>query len=107
MADEFERFLASAIAPPDRLPDRRFVARVQARILLDEQLARERRALMAALGRQIVALAAVAAGIWVIARAAPVADVFAQSPAVALAILLVAFSFVVAMFSRSGPQAAV
>ena len=101
MADEFDLFLAHSLAPAERLPDRRFVARVQARILLEEQLVRERRALIAALAKQIVALIAVAAAIWVIASAAPVADLFAQSPALALAILLVAFSFVVAMFSTS------
>jgi hypothetical protein len=100
MADAFERYLASALAPHGRLPDRRFVASVQARILLDEQLRRNRRRIAASLGKQIAALLAVAAGVWVIGRAAPVAAFFDRSPPLGLALLIAGFAFVIALVSE-------
>ena len=100
MADAFDEFLASPLAPAERLPDRRFVTALQARIILEEQLARERRRLAAGLLKQLAALAAVAEAVWVIGSAAPVAQVWAQSPGAATLLLLVAFGFVVALFSR-------
>jgi hypothetical protein len=105
MADGFDQFLASSLAPAERAPDRRFVARVQARIMLEEQLARERRALVAGLAKQLAALIAVAAAVWVIGSAAPVAQSFAEFPGIGRLLLLAAFGFVVAMFSRSGRPA--
>lgn len=106
MADAFERFLADSLAPDGRLPDRRFVAGVQARIILEDQLGRERRAFLANLAAEIAALAAVAAGIWVIGSAAPVADWFAEFPGPALLVLVAAFGFAVAIFSRTVRQPA-
>jgi len=100
MADPFDQFLARSLAPEQRLPDRRFVAQVEARILLEEQLERERRALVANVIKQLIALLAVAAAAWMIGNAGPVAEAFAQTPAVGLLLLLVAFGFVVALFSR-------
>lgn len=100
MADEFDRFLESALAPPDRLPDRKFVARVQARIALEERLAAQHSALVHDLLKQLLALAAVAAGLWWIGRAAPVASLFSQSPAVGLAILTTLFSLLVVLLGR-------
>jgi len=98
MADEFEDFLSAALAPPERMPDRQFVARVQAGIAIEEQLSAQRRRAIADLARQLVALAAVAGGLWWISRAPPVAIWLVDSPAQALAILLLAFAFVVATF---------
>ena len=46
MADEFDAFLAVALAPEQREPDRAFVARVQAGIRLDEQLRAARRSMV-------------------------------------------------------------
>jgi hypothetical protein len=102
MADAFDAFLASSLAPEDRPPDRRFVANVQARILIEDRLARERRVLVTSLATQLLALLAVGAGLWVLGRAAPVATWFAHSEPLGLVTLLVAFGFVVAMFSSSG-----
>ena len=102
MADRFDEFLSSSLAPAERLPDRRFVAAVQARIVLEEQLARERRTVVAGLLAQLAGLAAVAAAIWVIGNAAPIAESWARFPGVGTLLLLLAFGFVVAMFSRSG-----
>lgn len=104
MADEFDRFLEAALAPPERVPDRRFVAGVQARIALDERLARERGALIGALLKQLAALLAVAAGLWVLGFAAPVDRFVAQSPAVALLVLIGAFGCAAALFVE--PQSA-
>ena len=100
MADEFDRFLKSALAPPERMPDRKFVARVQAGVGLEERLASQKSALVRDLLTQLVALAAVAAGLWFIGRAEPVASWFTQSPAAGLAILLVGFGSLVALLGQ-------
>ena len=105
MANQFGPFLKSAMAPAERLPDRMFVLRVQAAIALEEQIAARRSSLLRDLAKQVVALGAVAAGLWWISKAPPVASLLAQSPAVALAILLAAFAFLVAILGRR-PDAA-
>ena len=104
MADAFDRLLASALAPPERAADRMFVARVQAAVAFEAQLAAERRRIVAELA-QLVALAAVAAALWWISRAAVVVRWFADSPAQALTILLLGFAFVVAIFVLRPPRA--
>lgn len=107
MADAFDRFLESGLAPPERDPDRHFVARVQAMIALEERMAAQRRSIAGALLRQLLGLLAVgAAAIW-IGRAAPVASWFDQSPAAALAVLLIAFGSLVALFGGTGAPSAV
>jgi hypothetical protein len=106
VADEFDRFLASSLVPAERLPDRRFVATVQARIVLDDQLARQRRAVVAGLIKQLIALLAVTAAVWVFGKASPVANFFAQTPGLGVTILLAGFTFVVLLFSSSSRWAA-
>jgi hypothetical protein len=101
MADEFDQFLASSLAPPKCGPDRRFVAAVQVRIEVEHQLQRQRHQLFASLGYQLIALFAVAAGVWWLARSASIAAWLAEFPAVAFAGLLVAFALLVALLSRS------
>jgi hypothetical protein len=100
MADEFDRFLAQALAPDEREPDRLFAAKVKARIALDQRLRAERRAIFHRLGMEVAALMVVALGLAWAGRAAPVAGLFADSPAVALALLLAAFALLVLLFSR-------
>jgi hypothetical protein len=100
MTDQFDRHLKAALAPPERSPDRKFVLRVQAAIALEERLAGQRASLLRGLGKQIIAVGAVAAGIWWVSRAAPVSAWLAQSPAAALAILLTGFAFLVAILGR-------
>ena len=102
MADAFDRFLASSLAPDDRLPDRHFVARVQAQILLEDRLASERRALIVNLVTQVGAVLAVAAALWVLGRAAPVAQWVAAFPTIALAGVMLLFVFVVSLLARPG-----
>ena len=105
MADGFDHFLSAALAPPEREADRAFVARVQAQIALEERFARERMSLLRDLLQQLVALLAVSAGAWWVGRSAPVAQWARESPATALAILLVAFMFMAAMFiTRTAPR---
>ena len=103
MADEFDRFLADALSPMDRVADRAFVARVQAQVVLEERFRRARKALVRDLVQQLIALLAVAAGAWWLGRSAPVARWAAESPATSLAILLLAFMFVAATFVARTP----
>ena len=104
MADPFESLLAEALAPPERAPDRSFVRAVQTRIALEDQLDRQRRRLLSRLGFQVLALAAVAAGVLLLARAPELAESAAESPGLALAILVGGFSFVIAILA-SAPAA--
>jgi hypothetical protein len=99
MADEFDHFLASSLGAPERLPDRHFVAGVQARIIVEERLAVERRALIHGLVKQLAAVAAVGAAVLSIGRAPSVAAFLTDSPALAVLILLAAFSLLVALLS--------
>lgn len=99
MADDFDDILAQAIALPEREPDRAFVARVQSQIRLDEQLRAERRSMFSRLAIQFLGIAAIAAGVFWLLRSPEIAAFAAESPAILLAALLVAFSFVVLLFS--------
>ena len=101
MADQFDQFLKSRLAAPDRPPDREFVLRVQAMIALEEQLAARRSSEFRELAKQLVALAAIAAPLWWIGRAVPVASLFSQSPAVGLAVLLAGFAGLVGLLGRA------
>ena len=100
MADAFEDMLSTMLAPPERTADRKFVAKVQARIMLDERLSAERRMMVDALTRQVVAVIAVAAAVWWLGRAGFIAMHVAEAPAVSLAILLGLFACFVALISR-------
>jgi len=99
MADEFESFLSARLAPGEGAPDRRFVSRVQAHIAVEDRLAADRRSVIRRLGLELLGLAAVAAALWWLGRAAPIADLAAESPAVALIALLSIFALVVAALS--------
>ena len=99
MAEEFDRFMASALAPPERRPDRQFVARVQARIALEQRLYEERRTMIVRFAEQLAGLVAVAAALWWIGRAPFVAGWFAESPALGLAILIACFAGLIGVLS--------
>lgn len=99
MADEFDAFLAAGLAPEEREPDRAFVARVQAGIRLDEQLRAERRGMVGALAVQFLGVVAIAAAIVWLLRAPEIGVLASESPAFLLLILLIAFSFVIMLFS--------
>ena len=105
MSDRFDDFLARELAPPGRDPDRAFVARVQARIRLEERLEAERSGLLSALLIQILGIAAIAAALWWLSRSPAIESFAGESPAVLLLVLLAAFSFVIALFaSRPGSE---
>ena len=95
MADDFERFLAVALSRSPRGPDREFVARVQALVLLDERLKAERRSVLGWLAREMLALAAVTAALLIVAASPAVATFTAESPAAALGGLVAALAFLV------------
>jgi uncharacterized membrane protein len=99
MSDNFDRFLAEALAPKPRDPDREFVARVQAHIRLEDYLRGQRRSAFRRLAVESLGLLFVAAGLIWLGRAEPVAGFFADSPGVALAGLLCGFGLLVALFS--------
>lgn len=99
MADDFDRLLKSALRAPDRLPDQQFVGRVQAVIMLEQRLAAQRSLLFRALVKELVALAAVTAGMWWFVRAAPIGGWVADSPALALVILLAVFIFLMVVLT--------
>ena len=95
MADQFDLYLAGALAPAERAPDRRFMSRVQAAVALDERLRAERSALIAKLVRQTIALAAVATGLAWLGQSPVIRDFSAESPAILLAAVIAMFSFLV------------
>ena len=102
MADEFDTFLAEALGPAEREPDRTFVARVHARIRLDQQLRAERRNVAGMLAIQFLGIAAVAAaGFWLM-RSPELASFASESPELVLLALLIAFSFVMLLFNTGG-----
>ena len=97
MADEFDLFLSDALAPPDRDPDRSFVRRVQARIAVEDRLRAERTALLSGLLLKLCALAAFAGALLWLSRSPAVAELAAESPAILLAALLIAFSLLMVL----------
>jgi hypothetical protein len=102
MTDPFETFLSNALAPPARAPDRLFATRVEARIRLDERLRNERYGLLRRLGRELIAIIALAAGLVLLARAPAVTDFAAESPASLLAALISLFALVVVTVGARG-----
>ena len=97
--EEFDTFLGDALAPPRRGPDRRFVAVVQARVALEDQLAVQRRLALSTLAKQGLALLAVAAGLVWLARAGPVRNFLANESGFGLLVLVAAFVFLLVLLS--------
>lgn len=95
MSDDFDLFLREALAPPERGPDRPFVARVETLVVLEERLQAEGRGLFHQLAMQVLAIAAVAAGLLWLGRAPAVAGFVESSPAIALSALLAGFTLLI------------
>ena len=107
--NDFDQFLRDTLGPQDRHPDRLFVARVQAQVRLDERLSARRRAIGLRLLLDSLGVAAIAAGLVVLAESPAVSELAAGSPEIFVAGLLAAFGSVVLLFSnpgRSSPFAA-
>lgn len=102
MADPFDSFLAEALAPPSRHPDRGFVARVQAAVALEARLEAERRSILRRFLAELIALVAVAGGLVWAARAEPLMAIASESPWLLMCGLLSIFVLIVAALSAQG-----
>ena len=96
---EFDSFLARALAPEPRDADRVFVAGVHTRILWEERLEAQRKAMMARLLRQMLAILSFALGLLWLARSPDFSSLAIDSPAVVLGGLLALFSLLVLALS--------
>ena len=101
MNDDFDRFLASALGPDERLPDRTFVAKVQIAVQMEERFSAARKALLARLVLQALALGAITLAVLTLARSAVLAEVVARNPVPALACVITAFAFLLLVIARS------
>ena len=104
--EEFDRFLAGALAPPEREEDHAFVVWVQQRIRIDDALRAARVAALERLSVGIVALGAVAAALVWLARSTDAAAIAAESPAPVLAGLILLFMSVVWLVAPGASPAA-
>ena len=102
MADEFDSFLAAALAPPEREADRHFVARVRARVALDAYLRAERKSALGMFGKQVLALVAIGTAIAWLARSAGVASLLTRGSGAGLILVLAAFAFVTLLLVPRG-----
>ena len=101
---EFDIFLAQSLAPGQRDADRAFVARVQTRILWEERLEAQRKAMMTRLIRQILAVLSFAAGLLWLSRSPDLSDVTIDSPDIVLGALLALFSLLVLVLSTGSQR---
>jgi hypothetical protein len=107
MSDPFDDFVGKALAPPERDPDRAFVARVHARVLLHEAIRAQRQGALQRLSLQLIALIAVVAAFVLLSQSPDVAAFVAESPAIVLTFLIALFSMLIALFaSRAGSSSA-
>ena len=102
MANRFDEILSAAVAPPERDPDRLFVAQVQQRIRIEERLDAERAAIFRRLGVELIALLAAAGGLALIASAPAVAEFVVESPAMGLAATIGGFALLLAAMQSGG-----
>ena len=106
MAEAFESFLSEVLAPPTRDPDRAFVAKVQARMALEQGMEAQRRALFGKFFRDLLGIAAVAAGLIVMGGSPELLAFASESPGAVLAIVAILFSFLLLVIGRGGPRSA-
>ena len=89
--EPFDRFLAEALSPPERLPDRPFVDRVRQQVRLDEALRARRARIFHRLGIELLSVVALGCALAAIGSSPPVAQFARELPHLALAGLLVIF----------------
>ena len=89
--ETFDRFLAEALSPPERLPDQPFVDRVRQQVRLDEALRARRARIFHRLGIELLSLVALGCALAAIGNSSAVAEFALEVPHVALAGLLVIF----------------
>ena len=105
MTDEsFDAFLARALAPAKRDPDRCFVTQVQAIVKLDQRLRAQRRAALRRLGLQSLAMGSVAAGLVWLVQSPDIAMAIGESPEIALGTLLAGFGLLLVLIGSGEAQ---
>ena len=87
----FDRFLAEALSPAERLPDQPFVDRVRQLVRLDEALRARRARIFHRLGIELLSLVALGCALAAIGSSPPVARFALELPHVALGGLLLIF----------------
>lgn len=98
--EEFDRFLARSLAPPQRAPDDRFADRVRHRIMLDELLRSRRAKVVERLGVELLSLVALGCGLAAIGASSEIADSMRQVPHVALITIMLVFSLWVPLVAQ-------
>lgn len=89
---QFDRFLAEALAPPQREPDPRFVDRVRQQVRLDELLRARRASMFERLGIELLSLVALGCGLAAIGSSSEVAAFARQVPHLALVAVILVFA---------------
>ena len=90
--EQFDRFLAEALSPPDRAPDAHFVGRVRQQIRLDELLRARRAGIFERLGIELLSLVALGCGLAAIGRSSEVAGLAREVPHLALVAVMLVFA---------------
>ena len=90
--EQFDRFLAEALSPSERLPDPMFVDRVRQQVRLDEALRARRARIFHRLGIELLSLVALGCGLAAIGSSSAVEQFAFEVPHIALAGVLVIFA---------------
>ena len=99
-SEDFDRFLAQSLAPPNRVPDQQFLARVSQQVLVDKLQRRARTKMFERLGVELLSILAVGAGLVAVGAGTNIADSAGNTPAVALLGMLILFAAWVTLVSR-------
>ena len=98
--DAFDRFLAQSLAPPDRVPDKQFMARISQQILLDKLRRRARANMIERLGVEMLSIVAVGCGLLAVGAGTDIADSAGNIPPAAVVGMVILFGFWVTLVSR-------
>ena len=98
--DAFDHFLAQVLAPPNRVPDQQFLARVSQQLVLEKLRRRARAKMFERLGVELLSILAVGAGLLAVGAGADIADSAGAAPATALAGMFIFFAAWVTLVSR-------
>lgn len=101
---QFDRFLAQALAPPDRAPDQPFVNRVHQQVRLDELLRASRASTFERLGIELLSLVALACGLAAIGTSSEIADFTREVPHLALIAVMLVFALWVPLVAVPAPR---
>lgn len=99
-ADDFDALLARSLAPPERMADARFIARVDQQIQLDALRRISRSRLFERLGVELLSIVGVSCGLLAAGVGTKLADSAGNFPATALAGMVILFSLWVTVVSR-------